>query len=48
MTDHALSGVTVLDIGHGVTGPYACRLLAVLGADVVKLEKPGHGDFVRR
>ena len=48
MTDHALSGVTVLDIGHGVTGPYACRLLADLGADVVKLEKPGHGDFVRR
>ena len=48
MTDRALAGLVVLDIGHGVTGPYAARLLGDLGADVVKLEQPGRGDFVRR
>ena len=47
MTTGALEGVRVLDVGHGVTGPYAARLLGDLGADVLKLEKPGSGDFIR-
>ena len=43
----ALSGVRVLDLGHGISGPFAARLLGDFGADVVKLEPPG-GDSLRR
>ncbi len=42
-----LSGLRVLEIGHFVAAPFCCRLLADLGADVVKLEPPD-GDPVRR
>ncbi|HVM67506.1 MAG TPA: CoA transferase [Acidimicrobiales bacterium] len=41
-----LQGVKVLDIGHYFAGPYASRLLADLGADVIKLE-PLDGDLLR-
>ena len=44
----ALAGVRVLDLSHGVTGPFAARLLGDFGADVVKVEEPGVGDFGRR
>ncbi len=37
----------VLDVGEGVSGPYAARTLAWLGADVIKVETP-YGDFTRR
>ena len=43
----ALEGVVILELGHGIAGPYATRLLADLGADVIKVEKPGGGDFAR-
>jgi crotonobetainyl-CoA:carnitine CoA-transferase CaiB-like acyl-CoA transferase len=43
----ALEGVVVLDLGHGIAGPFAARLLGDLGADVVKVEEPGGGDFAR-
>jgi len=43
----ALHGVRVLDLGHGIAGPFAARLLGDFGADVVKVEKPGSGDFGR-
>jgi crotonobetainyl-CoA:carnitine CoA-transferase CaiB-like acyl-CoA transferase len=43
----ALEGVVVLEIGHGIAGPFASRLLGDLGADVIKLEA-ADGDFVRR
>src|SRR3990172_7610261 len=43
----ALDGVRVLDLSHGIAGPFAARLLGDFGADVVKIEKPGTGDFAR-
>jgi crotonobetainyl-CoA:carnitine CoA-transferase CaiB-like acyl-CoA transferase len=42
-----LEGVRVLDLGSYITAPYAAMLLADLGADVVKVEKPGTGDPFR-
>jgi crotonobetainyl-CoA:carnitine CoA-transferase CaiB-like acyl-CoA transferase len=43
----ALDGVRVLEIGGGLCGPFAARLLGDLGADVVKVERPGAGDRAR-
>jgi crotonobetainyl-CoA:carnitine CoA-transferase CaiB-like acyl-CoA transferase len=42
-----LEGLRVVELTDGVAGAYAGRLLAVLGADVVKVEPPG-GDTIRR
>jgi len=47
MTDHALSGLCVVDISQGIAGPYATKLLADSGALVTKVEPPG-GDYSRR
>jgi crotonobetainyl-CoA:carnitine CoA-transferase CaiB-like acyl-CoA transferase len=42
-----LSGVRVIEMGTFITGPAAGVLLADLGADVIKIEKPGTGDPFR-
>jgi crotonobetainyl-CoA:carnitine CoA-transferase CaiB-like acyl-CoA transferase len=42
-----LDGVRVLELGHIIAGPSAGLLLADLGADVIKVERPGEGDQTR-
>lgn len=42
-----LRGVGVVDFTHMLSGPYCTWVLAALGADVVKIERPGSGDFAR-
>ena len=43
-----LEGVRVLDLTHNIAGPYCTRLMAGLGAGVVKVERPPAGDPIRR
>src|SRR5580698_6936877 len=43
----ALDGVKILDFTHVQSGPTCTQLLAWLGADVIKVERPGGGDITR-
>ena len=43
----ALDGVRILDFTHVQSGPTCTQLLAWFGADVIKVERAGHGDATR-
>jgi formyl-CoA transferase len=43
----ALEGVRVLEVGSLIAGPFAGRLLAELGADIIKIEPPHRPDPLR-
>jgi crotonobetainyl-CoA:carnitine CoA-transferase CaiB-like acyl-CoA transferase len=43
----SLNGIRVLEVGNFITGPLACAMLSDLGAEVIKIEKPGSGDPFR-
>src|SRR5579859_1705065 len=47
-SDGVLGSIKVVDLSEQVPGPYATRLLAGLGADVIKVERPDAGDRLRQ
>ena len=42
-----LDQVRVLDLSRLLTGPYCSRILADFGAEVIRIEQPGGGDWLR-
>ena len=48
MVSQALAGIKVVELGSFIAAPYAAKLLADMGADVVKIEHPFTGDVARQ
>ena len=47
MSIRPLDGITVVSLEHAIAAPFCTRQLADLGARVIKVERPGSGDFAR-
>jgi len=48
MSEQALAGIRVIEFGNLVSAPYCTKLMADLGAEVIKIEEPGRGDEARQ
>ncbi len=48
MAERALEGVRILECGHLVSAAYTAKLMADMGAEVIKIEEPGRGDLARQ
>jgi len=47
MAEGAFTGVKVIEVCNNIAGPYCTKMMADLGAEVIKVEKPGSGDEAR-
>ena len=48
MSELPLRGVRVVELGSSIAGPFAALILAQMGAEVIKVEPPVHGDAMRQ
>ena len=48
MADGALSDLSILELGEGISAPFCTKLMADLGAEVIKIESPSSGDAARQ
>ncbi len=48
VTIRPLDGITVISLEHAIAAPFCTRQLADMGARVIKVERPGAGDFARK